>query len=124
MPELTRLEDELRTLDRVVVAFSGGADSAFLASMATRTLGGERVHCVTAVSSSLAASERADCAALASEWRLRWSEVETDELSHDAYVANDGERCFWCKTSLMDALVPIAELERATVILGVNVDDL
>ncbi len=106
------------------MAFSGGADSAFLASVATRTLGHERVHCVTAVSSSLAASERADCAALAGEWGLRWSEVETDEMSHDAYVANDGDRCFWCKSSLMDALVPIAEVAHATVVLGVNVDDL
>ncbi len=124
MPDLVRLEAELRGLGSVVVAFSGGADSAFLASMATRTLGAERVHCVTAVSSSLATSERDDCASLATEWGLRWTEVETDELSHDAYVANDGERCFWCKTSLMDALVPIATAEQATVVLGVNVDDL
>ena len=124
MPELARLEGELRTLGSVVVAFSGGADSAFLAAVATRTLGVERVHCVTAVSSSLAASEREDCAALAGEWGLRWTEVETDELAHDEYVANDGLRCFWCKTALMDALLPIADAERATTVLGVNVDDL
>ena len=124
MPDLGRLEAELRSLGDVVVAFSGGADSAFLASVATRTLGADRVHCVTAVSSSLAASERTDCAALAREWGLRWTEVETDELSHDAYVANDGDRCFWCKTSLMDALAPLAEAVSATVVLGVNVDDL
>ncbi|HTN81239.1 MAG TPA: ATP-dependent sacrificial sulfur transferase LarE [Acidimicrobiales bacterium] len=124
MPDLARLEHELRALGPVVVAFSGGADSAFLASVATATLGADSVHCVTAVSSSLASSERADCAALASEWGLRWTEVETDELSHDEYVANDGDRCFWCKTSLMDALEPIASGENATVVLGVNVDDL
>ena len=124
MPRLARLEAELRSLGDVVVAFSGGADSAFLASVATRTLGAEHVHCVTAVSSSFAASERTDCAALAREWGLRWTEVETDELSHDAYIANDGDRCFWCKTSLMDALAPLAEVESATVVLGVNVDDL
>jgi uncharacterized protein len=124
MADLGRLETELRALGPVVVAFSGGADSAFLASIATRTLGTRHVHCVTAVSSSLAASERADCAALATEWSLRWTEVETDELSHDDYVANDGERCFWCKTSLMDALDPIATVEQATVVLGVNLDDL
>ena len=124
MSRLARLEAELRSLGDVVVAFSGGADSAFLASVATRTLGAAHVHCVTAVSSSLAASERTDCAALAREWGLRWTEVETDELSHDAYIANDGDRCFWCKTSLMDALAPLAEVESATVVLGVNVDDL
>ncbi len=61
---------------------------------------------------------------MAREWGLRWTEVETDELSHDAYIANDGDRCFWCKTSLMDALAPLAEVESATVVLGVNVDDL
>ncbi len=124
MSELARLEAELRTLGSVVVAFSGGADSAFLAAVATRTLGAERVHCVTAVSSSLAASEREDCAALAGEWGLRWTEVETNELAHDEYVANDGLRCFWCKTALMDALLPIADAERATTVLGVNIDDL
>ena len=105
MPDLARLEAELRSLGDVVVAFSGGADSAFLASVATRTLGADHVHCVTAVSSSLAASERIDCADLAREWGLRWTEVETDELSHDAYIANDGDRCFWCKDALMPDLV-------------------
>ena len=124
MPDLARLEAELQALGDVVVAFSGGADSAFLASIATKTLGAEHVHCVTAVSSSLASSERTDCAALATEWGLRWTEVETDELSHEAYVANDGDRCFWCKTSLMDALEPLAQRDHATVVLGVNVDDL
>jgi pyridinium-3,5-biscarboxylic acid mononucleotide sulfurtransferase len=124
MADLDRLEVELRALGDVIVAFSGGADSAFLASMATKTLGVEHVHCVTAVSSSLASAERTDCAALAAEWGLRWTEVETDEFSHDAYIANDGDRCFWCKTSLMDALEPLAERDRATVVLGVNVDDL
>ncbi len=125
MPDLARLEEELRTLGSVVVAFSGGADSAFLASMATRTLGAEHVHCVTAVSQlARGVPSETTAHALATEWGLRWTEVETDELSHDAYVANDGERCFWCKTSLMDALVPIATAEQSTVVLGVNVDDL
>jgi uncharacterized protein len=111
-------------LGRVVVAFSGGADSAFLAWVAHRTLGPDRCAVATAVSPSLAGDERADCAALAAEWGLRWREVLTSELDDLAYVVNDGDRCARCKTALMDVLAPLAEIDGATVVLGVNVDDL
>jgi len=106
------------------VAFSGGADSAFLARVAHDTLGVDRVHVVTAVSPSLAGDERADAAALADEWGLRWSAVETHEMADAAYRVNDGDRCGRCKVALMDVLDPIATDELATVVLGVNVDDL
>ncbi len=108
----------------MTVAFSGGADSAFLAWVARDTLGREAAHAVTAVSPSLAGAERVDCAALAEEWGLRWTEVTTDELDRPAYVANDGERCYHCKSALMDVLEPLAEAEGAVVVLGTNVDDL
>jgi uncharacterized protein len=121
---LDRLRTELRGMARVVVAFSGGADSAFLARVATDTLGPSRVLCVTAVSPSLAPEERDDCRALATEWGLRWQEVITDEMDDPAYRSNDGDRCYHCKTSLLGALAPLAEAEGATVVLGVNVDDL
>ena len=121
---LDALRRALQDLGRVVVAFSGGADSAFLARVAHDTLGVDRVHVVTAVSPSLAGDERADAAALADEWGLRWSAVETHEMADAAYRVNDGDRCGRCKVALMDVLDPIAADELATVVLGVNVDDL
>jgi len=124
MADLGALRTRLRTFDSIVVAFSGGADSAFLAWVANDTLGPDRVLAATAVSPSLADEERDDCRRLAGEWALRWREVETNELDEVAYRDNDGDRCYWCKSSLMDALLPIAADAAATVALGVNIDDL
>lgn len=120
---LATLELELQRLGDVVVAFSGGADSAFLAAMANRVLGAH-AHAVTAVSPSLAGDEQADCRALAADWGLRWTAVETHEMERAAYRINDIDRCFHCKAELMDVLVPIAAADGATVVLGVNLDDL
>ena len=124
--DLAGLQDTLRSLGEVVVAFSGGADSAFVAKVATDTLGADRVLCVTAVSPSLAPEERDDCRALAVEWGLRHLEVTTDELADPAYAANDGSRCYHCKASLMAAFGPVtaAAGPDAIVVLGVNLDDL
>ena len=121
---MERLRGELVRLGRVVVAFSGGADSAFLARVAHDTLGADRVLCVTAISPSLAPEEEADCRLLAREWDLRWVGVPTGEMADPHYVANGPDRCARCKSALMSALLPLAERESATVVLGVNVDDL
>lgn len=120
---LRALEDDLRSLGRVVVAFSGGADSSFLAAVAHRALG-DAAHAVTAVSPSLAGDEEADCRSLAAEWGLRWTPVLTHEMERAAYRLNDIDRCYHCKAELMDVVAPIAAAEGATVVLGVNVDDL
>ncbi len=121
---LATLQELLRRTGPVVVAFSGGADSAFLARVAHDLLGPERVLCATAVSPSLSGEEEADCRALAAEWGLSWAGVPTAELEDPRYVANAADRCARCKTALMDALQPLAEARSATVVLGVNVDDL
>jgi len=120
---LGRLRVELLDLGSVVVAFSGGADSAFLARVARDELG-ERALAVTAVSPSLAGRERDDCAELAREWALSWVEIETTELDDEQYVRNDADRCFRCKTALMDVLEPMAADLGAVAVLGVNLDDL
>jgi uncharacterized protein len=68
-----------------------------------------------------------DCRALSVEWGLNFCEVETDELADPAYSANDGSRCFHCKSTLMEALVPLAagsDADATTIVLGVNLDDL
>ena len=122
--ELEVLEAGLRDLGSVVVAFSGGADSAFLAKVATDTLGRGAVLCATAISPSLAPEEEADCRALADEWGLRWTGVPTDELEDPGYAVNGPDRCARCKTALMSALGPLATTLGATVVLGVNLDDL
>jgi uncharacterized protein len=121
---LDDLKDALRRLGRVVVAFSGGADSSLLAKVAQDTLGRDAVLCVTALSPSLAGAEEADCRSLADEWNLRWLGVPTSEMEDAAYVANGPDRCARCKTALMDAVGPLASAEGATVVLGVNVSDL
>jgi uncharacterized protein len=134
MPELTaeradrlaRLRATLTELGTVVVAFSGGADSALLAWVANDTLGFDRCQVMTAVSPSLAPEEEAECRALAAEWRLNWRALPTDELANLDYVANDGERCYHCKAALMDvaAVLAASAAGGAVIVLGVNGDDL
>lgn len=122
--KLGAVQGILADLGRVVVAFSGGADSALLVTIARAELGRDAVLAVTAVSPSLAIDERADCASLAAELDVRWSVADTDEMASAAYRRNDTDRCYHCKAELMDVLGPIAERERATIALGVNIDDL
>ncbi|MDP9465259.1 MAG: ATP-dependent sacrificial sulfur transferase LarE [Actinomycetota bacterium] len=121
--KIDALRAELHRLGRVVVAFSGGADSAFLAAVARQVLADD-AHAVTAVSPSLAGDEEADCRALAEEWGLRWTPVVTHEMERAAYRINDTDRCYHCKAELMDVVAPIADASGATVVLGVNLDDL
>ena len=124
MASVDILESELKAMGKVVVAFSGGVDSSFLAFMANRVLGTENALAVTAVSPSLGEEELEYCRRLALLWGLRWRAEPTFEMEDPRYVANDLFRCYYCKLELMSVLSRIARDERATVVLGTNLDDL
>lgn len=117
------LESTLRRYHNVVVAYSGGVDSAFLAFEAHRILGTGALA-VTAVSPSLSRRERAAAADLARAHGFAHEEVATHELDREEYVRNGSDRCFWCKTELFEVLRPVAQARRATIMVGTNVDDL
>ena len=108
----------------MVVAFSGGVDSALLAVAARKALGRDNMHAVTADSASLALGESDHCRSLTDTWDIRWTAVATQEFTDDRYLRNDSDRCFWCKSALMDAVEPIAADSDSVVALGVNLDDL
>jgi uncharacterized protein len=122
--QIARLEARLRELRTVLVAFSGGTDSAFLLAAAVRTLGADNVVAATAVSASLPASELSAASDFAATLGVRHVTPSTDEMSREGYRANAGDRCFFCKAELLDVLAPLATTYRLDhVATGTNADD-
>ncbi len=121
---LAALEAQLRGLGSVLVAFSGGADSAFLLAAAVRALGPERVGAATAYSDSLPRAEREPAAAFARDLGVRVLTPQTHEMDREGYRANAGDRCYFCKAELLEVLAPLAaEHGFAAVATGTNADD-
>jgi uncharacterized protein len=118
-----RLYETLGTVPSLIVAYSGGVDSAYLAYAAHRALG-ERMLAVTALSASYSERDRQEAEACVARFRLPHEFIETNELSNPAYRANNPDRCFFCKDELFDKLDALAARRGfAAVAYGVNLDD-
>lgn len=124
IPYLRRLETVLENHRPLVVAFSGGVDSALLAYAAHQVLGAD-MKCVIAVSPSLARTEEKDAAGFLEKHGIPFLRIDTREMENDGYRANTADRCYYCKSELFSTIENEAlESERGWIAYGANVDDL
>jgi uncharacterized protein len=119
----SQLQANLRQLGRLLVAYSGGVDSAYLAWAAYRALG-DNMLAVIADSPSLARTQLNDAVAFATEQQIPLEVISTSELDRPEYARNDGQRCFQCKDELFAVMEKLrAERGFDAIAYGVNLDD-
>jgi pyridinium-3,5-biscarboxylic acid mononucleotide sulfurtransferase len=115
----------LRDRGSVLLGFSGGVDSAYLASVANETLGPDRVLAVIGRSASYPEEQWRVAREVAAHLGLPVAEIDTDEMDDPRYVANPSNRCYFCKTELWSKLAPLArERGFAVIVDGTNADDI